>query len=131
MTTFTDFKPHIFRAMADWIAENNLTTYVEVDTTRPHVQVPQASVKDGRIILNISTTATVNLSFDGAVSFSARFNGRDEHIYLPFDAILSIFPKEHPPMGAFFPPQEQVNSEEVKENNSSHEPTKPKLFVVK
>lgn len=87
--------PYLIRAIYDWVLANNQTPHISVDATVAGVEVPQASVKDGHIVLNISPTATKNLHMgDGAISFNGRFGGREMSIYIPIHAIRAIYGRE-------------------------------------
>ena len=51
--------------MHEWMLDNGFTPHLVVDAKRDGVRVPEAHVKDGKIVLNVSPTAT-------AVECSAR-----------------------------------------------------------
>lgn len=88
--------PYLLRATYEWIVDNNCTPYLVVDAMQPNVSVPQQFVQDGQITLNASMTATQHLEMTNeAVTFSARFSGRVEHIYVPVDAVLAIYAREN------------------------------------
>ena len=50
-------KPYLVRAICEWCADNGLTPYIAVKVDG-NTRVPVAFVKNGEIVLNISTTAT-------------------------------------------------------------------------
>ena len=50
-------RPYLLRAMHEWVGDSGGTPHVIVDAGRPGVQVPRAYVKEGKIVLNISTSA--------------------------------------------------------------------------
>jgi stringent starvation protein B len=53
-------------------------------------------VQDGQIVLNIAPRAVTNYSADNvAVSFSARFSGVPENIYVPFPEVMAIYAAEN------------------------------------
>lgn len=87
--------PYLFRAMHEWIVDNDQTPYVVIDSSAEGLQVPVNIAVDDRIILNISVRAVehLNMSNDG-VSFVARFSGVSESIYLPTHSIVGIYAKE-------------------------------------
>ena len=59
------------------------------------MQVPRQFVKEERIVLNISASATQNFSIGAeAVEFSARFSNTSHRISVPCDAVLGIYARE-------------------------------------
>ena len=92
----TSNQPYLFRAIYDWIIDNGATPYIVVDAMGEMVRVPQQSVQNGQIVLNIAPQAVTNYMADGdAVSFSARFSGVAEHIYIPNENILALYAAEN------------------------------------
>lgn len=88
-------RPYLLRAMHDWMSDNNQTPLLVVDATVPGVAVPTQHVQDGRIILNVSWSATQNLTLDNEqVSFAARFSGASRQVVVPMDAIKGIYARE-------------------------------------
>lgn len=83
------------RAMYDWMIDNDQTPYIVVDATVEGVSVPDQHVEDGKIILNISPRATDQLRIDNDfLSFSARFHGAVEQVFVPPASVLGIYAKE-------------------------------------
>jgi stringent starvation protein B len=81
--------------MLDWIVDCGWTPHLIVDATSDTVQVPRQFVKEGRIVLNISASATQDFSIDAdSVQFSARFSGTSHRISVPCDAVLGIYARE-------------------------------------
>jgi stringent starvation protein B len=81
--------------MLDWIVDCGWTPHLIVDATSESVQVPRQFVKEGRIVLNISVSATQDFSIGAdAVQFSARFSGVSHRIHVPCDAVLGIYARE-------------------------------------
>ena len=69
--------PYLVRAYCDWIEDSNLTPHVLVDCEKTGTVVPEGFAKKGKIVLNISSTATENrLITNDSISFKARFNGK-------------------------------------------------------
>jgi len=98
----TSSKPFFFRAIYDWIEENELTTHVIVDAMVEGVDVPLAYVTDGEVILNISSRSVKMFeNSNEAISFEARFNGKVTAIYVPIKAIKAVFARENQ-QGIFF-----------------------------
>jgi stringent starvation protein B len=96
------------------------------------VQVPQAYIQDGRIVLNISPDAIHQLSLNNDwVSFSARFAGQAEDIFIPIKAVQAIYCKENNE-GMFFPEEEQDPPPDDKPSgNDTHSKGRPSLKVIK
>ncbi len=112
---FTSNKPYLFKAVFDWLLDNEATPHILVDVTMPQVDVPQEHVKDGQIVLNINPSAVNDWYVDNeAVSFRARFSGVPRQIYVPMNAVLAIYAQENG-QGMAFPAadeEEQISSTE-------------------
>ena len=94
--SFTSNKPYLFQAIYQWILDNDATPHILVDANWPLVSVPQQFVQQGKIILNAAPEAINNWYSDNeAVSFSARFAGQAQDIYLPIASILAIYAQEN------------------------------------
>ena len=88
-------RPYLLRAMLDWIVDCGWTPHLIVDASSDVVQVPRQFVKEGRIVLNISASATQNFSIGAeTVEFNARFSGVSHRIRVPCDAVLGIYARE-------------------------------------
>jgi stringent starvation protein B len=89
-------------------------------------------VKDGQIVLNLSTGATRNLVMDNDwVQFSARFGGVSRELQIPVSAVLGIFAKENGE-GMGFPPEEiTANPDSEPTPPETPKPGKPRLQIVK
>jgi stringent starvation protein B len=97
----TSTKPYMLRAMYEWCVDNGLTPHLVV-AVDANTLVPRAYVKDGEIVLNINYSATKNLLIGNeAITFSARFGGVANDIYVPVDAVRGIFARENG-QGMFF-----------------------------
>jgi stringent starvation protein B len=87
-------KPYLVRALCEWCADNGLTPYLAVKVNG-QTRVPRAHVRNGEIVLNISSSATRKLAIDNDwVSFNARFGGVSHEISVPMGAVAGIFAKE-------------------------------------
>lgn len=94
--TMTSNKPYLIRAIYDWIVDNGLTPYILVQADYLGLQVPQEHVVEGRIVLNVSPSATRGLLLENdRIVFTARFSGKAEQIYVPPGAVLEIYSKEN------------------------------------
>jgi stringent starvation protein B len=68
---------------------------VIVDALRTGVEVPAAYVKDGKIVLNLSTTATQRLQLTNeSIEFDARFAGVVHRVHVPMQAVLGVYARE-------------------------------------
>ena len=112
----TSSKPYLFRATIEWIEDNGLTPHIVVDATVSGVVVPTEHVKDGEIVLNVSSNSVkLYTSNNDEFNFSASFAGRYMDIFLPMSSIKAIFAKENQ-QGMFF--NERVVQNQVDGNSS-------------
>ena len=89
-------RPYIIRAIYEWIVDNGCTPHLLVDVDIEGVDVPQAYVSDGQIVLNISPTAVVGLDMGNeTVAINGRFGGVATDITVPVRAILGIYAREN------------------------------------
>ncbi len=87
-------KPYLIRAICEWCADNSLTPYLAVKVNG-QTRVPTSYVKNGEIVLNISSGATRRLTIDNErVQFTARFSGASQEVSVPVAAVSGIFAKE-------------------------------------
>jgi stringent starvation protein B len=83
------------RALHQWITDNGQTPHLVVDAAQSGVAVPEQHVQDGRIILNVSYSATSRLELaNDEISFDARFGGVPRTVRVPLHAVLGIYAKE-------------------------------------
>jgi stringent starvation protein B len=81
--------------MHEWMVDNGFTPHLVVDARRDGVQVPKEHVKDGKIVLNVSHSATRALKLGNeSVSFETRFGGVPRLLEIPVDAVLGIYARE-------------------------------------
>lgn len=121
MSEFTSTKPYMIRAIHEWCVDNGLTPHllVAVDS---RTRVPMAYVKDGEIVLNINYSATKNLQIgNDAITFSARFGGVANELYVPMQAVRGVFARENG-QGMFFQPEPEDSGLAVEEADVN-EPT--------
>ena len=103
-------KPYLVRAICEWCADNGLTPYLAV-RVNGQTRVPLAFVKNGEIVLNISSTATRKLTVDNEwIRFTARFNGSSQEVAVPMTAVAGIFAKETGYGFAFSVPQDPATA---------------------
>jgi len=120
-------KPYLVRAIYEWCVAEQFTPYLLVKVDQ-NTLAPKAFIKDGKILLNLSPESIKDLLMgDEAITFTARFNGAPENLYLPISAIEGIYAKENGE-GLFFEVKEdqEIDSKETKKS-----PNKPKLTLVK
>lgn len=88
-------RPYLVRAIHEWICDNDETPLILVDVTHPGVKVPDAFVQDGRIVLNVSPSATDALHLGNElIAFSARFSGVSESVSVPVSSVLAVYSRE-------------------------------------
>ena len=88
-------RPYLLRALYQWIEDNQMTPYLLVDASRDGVQVPPATIKDGRVVLNIAGRAVAGLDLGNReVRFKARFGGVSQSVLVPVGAVLAIYAQE-------------------------------------
>ena len=121
-------KPYLIRSIYDWCTDSNFTPYV-VAKIISGVKVPAKNIKSKEIILNLSLESTNKLIFDNDfISFSARFNGKNQDIFLPMESISGIYSKESGE-GLFFEVDENTTNKKTK--NIEKKTKKPYLSLVK
>src|SRR5687767_10827092 len=105
MSELTSTKPYMIRALHEWCVDNGLTPHLLV-TVDAQTRVPMAYVKDGEIVLNLSYSASKDLLMgNDAITFSARFGGVSNKLYIPVAAVRGLFAKENG-QGMFFQVEE-------------------------
>jgi stringent starvation protein B len=88
-------RPYLLRAMHEWICDSQCTPHVVVDAGVTGVEVPRQYVQDGKIVLNVSWTATAQLQLGNEeLSFNGRFGGTSMHVRVPLAAVLAIYARE-------------------------------------
>lgn len=120
----TPTRPYMVRALYQWIEDNLLTPYLMVDATLPNVSVPVEHVQEGRIVLNIASRATGNMTIENDfIHFNARFGGVSREIWVPMPAVMGIYARENQ-QGMFFDPSEYENytPETDKSSTSANKP---------
>lgn len=136
----TSTKPYFIRALHEWCVDNGLTPHLLVRVTKG-TQVPLAYVKNGEIVLNLSYTATKDLMIgNDVITFSARFGGVSNDLYIPMTAVRGIFARENG-QGMMFPEDSEApimenSASEMEKNNKQEEKKqenakKPTLTLVK
>lgn len=133
-------RPYLLRAMHEWMVDSGHTPHAIVDAAQAGVEVPMGYVNDGRIVLNLSPSATQNLLLGpDLLEFNARFSGTVHYIRVPITAILGIYARETGEGMVFSeegaqPPADPDPNAPPPGNASaaaSDAPKRPKLTVVK
>ena len=88
-------RPYLLRAMHEWISDSNCTPHIVVDAGVTGVEVPRQFVQDGKIVLNVSWSATAQMHIgNDELSFNGRFGGASMHVRVPVEAVLAIYARE-------------------------------------
>lgn len=88
-------KPYVVRAIWEWCADNGYTPYLAVQVDE-NTRVPAEFVKNGEIILNISSDATHKLTIgNDLIQFAARFGGVSRECSVPMTAVRGVFAREN------------------------------------
>jgi stringent starvation protein B len=131
-------RPYLLRALHEWISDSGETPHIVVDAAAEGVTVPRQYVKDGKIVLNVSFSATQMLKLgNDFVSFEARFGGVGFAVQVPVRAILGIYARETG-QGMIFPegdadpdPTDGPPAAPAAGKDSEPKRKRPKLQVVK
>ena len=126
-------RPYLLRAMHEWILDNDMTPHIVVDATRDDLVVPSGHSADGKLVLNVSPTATRGLVLgNDLVTFEARFAGVSRRVEIPVDAVLGVYARESG-QGMIFPDEDvpPPSPDGPPSSPSPDEPKKPSLKVVK
>lgn len=143
MSKLLSTKPYLIRALHEWCTDNGLTPHLLV-VVNAQTRVPMSYVKDGEIVLNLNYSATKDLAIgNDAITFSARFNGASNNLYIPMSAVRGLFARENG-QGMFFEAEpaeglvdnasEDMQVTEDMESQSDKKPPKtqkPSLKLVK
>jgi stringent starvation protein B len=123
----TPNRPYLVRALYEWITDNALIPYLLVNATVSGCRLPEAHVKDGRIVFNIAFDVVQEfLISNEGIEFTARFSGIPTYIYIPMAAVAAIYAKENGEGMAF--PDDMV-AEDANEAGSNKK-GKPNLKIV-
>jgi stringent starvation protein B len=129
--TRTSKRPYLLRAMHGWMSDNGETPHVIVDSERAGVEVPRAYVKDGKVVLNLSASATQRLVLGNEwIEFDARFAGIVHHVRIPISAVLGVYARETGE-GMVFSDQDLTPDPPNKPANPDDSGKRPQLKIVK
>ncbi len=120
--------------MHEWMTDNLLTPHIVVDATRKGLSIPREHVEDGKLILNLSNSATRNLTLGNEFAeFEARFGGIPRHLSIPISAIMGIYARETG-QGMVFSHEDDRDEgvePEISEPADENESRRPTLTIVK
>ncbi len=131
-------RPYLVRAINEWIVDSGLKPHLLVDADQPGLDVPESSIQDGRVVLNISPSAVRDLLIDSEmVTFVARFGGVSRAVTVPIAAVEAVYARENG-RGMMFPVDDE-DEDGAPESDSGDSPegekpdrkSKPNLKVVK
>lgn len=92
----TPSRPYLIRAIHEWIVDNDLTPHILVNAMVPDIVVPEKYIENGRIILNINSSAVRGLELGNEwIQFDARFDGQSMTVSVPTSAVLAIYAREN------------------------------------
>jgi len=130
----TSSRPYLVRAMYQWIVDNGMTPHLLVDAENERCLIPAEHVREGKIVLNIAPMAIQALKLaDEDVTFSARFSGKSQSIYVPMQAVLAVYARENGQGMMFSEEDSEDESLVATAEGDEPDPDKPKptLRVVK
>ncbi|BBB24295.1 stringent starvation protein B [Isorropodon fossajaponicum endosymbiont JTNG4] len=88
--------PYLIRAYHAWMEDTELTPHILVDCTYSGVVVPKQFIQQDKIVLNIASNATHDLVINNNnLSFKARFSNKSVDIFVPINAVASIYAGEN------------------------------------
>lgn len=127
-------RPYLIRALYEWLVDSGEVPHLLVDATYPNTQLPEGYIQDGRIVLNVGTSAVQFLDLgNDEISFSARFGGTPRKVVFPPAAVIAIYGRDSG-QGMMFGPEEDAEEEAAAENAQEDKPKKdgrPSLKVIK
>lgn len=118
-------KIYLIRAIYQWCVEENLTPFL-TSAVNSYVKVPKSYENDKEITLNISPKSVSKLLLNDNISFTSRFNGVMEQVFIPCEQVKGIFSKENGE-GVFF----KVNQDLTVNKKNIEIQKKPNLKLVK
>jgi stringent starvation protein B len=93
--TASSTRPYMIRAIYEWCNDNGFTPFIAVSVDERTV-VPREHVRAGEIVLNLSVSATNNLTLgNDLVHFHARFSGVVRELSIPVENITAIYAREN------------------------------------
>ena len=129
MAEYLPKRPYLIRALHEWITDNGHTPHIIVDARDEDLQGPKQHIADGKIVLNVSYSATRNLVFNNnIVRFDALFEGVNHKIEVPALSVIGIYARETG-QGMIF--VDKTDSSNTKSSDSIERQERPSLKIVK
>lgn len=126
----TKQRPYLLRAMHEWMIDNGFTPHIVASAASEGLRIPEEHVRDGKIVFNVSYTATRALVLgNDEIRFEARFNGIPREINIPIDAVLGIYARETG-QGMIFSDEDQA-SVPAAPDDGDKKTSRPTLKIVK
>jgi stringent starvation protein B len=123
-------KPYLIRAIHEWCGDSGHTPYLAVAVDDRTV-VPRAYVKNGEIVLNVSTSATNRLTIGNElIEFQARFGGVAHELSIPVENVTAIYARETGHGMAFDVPKPPAVKEDRRAPRPAAVPTGPRPVGV-
>jgi len=105
--TMTSNRPYLIRGLYEWITDNGLTPHLLADASAEGVEVPASAIQDGKVVLNVSSSAVRGLELGNElIAFHARFGGVNQAVSIPVDAVLAVYARENG-QGMLFPNEDK------------------------
>lgn len=128
----TSSRPYLVRAMYQWIVDNAMTPHLLIDTGVKGCVVPVEHIEEGKIVLNIAPMSISGLVLgDGDITFSARFSGKSQSIYVPVEAVLAIYARENGQGMMFSEDEEEGLIDADCDGKPDPDKPRPRLKIVK
>ena len=87
----TSIYSYLFTAFYDWLRDNEANPRIMVDATKPGVQVPQAYVTNGMILISVCHLYVREFKIcESCISFYTSFRGKEEHVIIPYNAMMDL-----------------------------------------
>ena len=123
-------RPYLIRAIYEWCVDSALTPYLAVKVDG-QTEVPVAYVKNGEIVLSLSSSAVRNLELGNEyITCAGRFGGASFNVIVPVGAVIGIFAKENG-QGLMFQPEDGPPPEAKPASDDKPIAQAPRLKIVK
>ncbi len=123
-------RPYLIRAIYEWCVDSALTPYLAVKVDG-QTEVPVAYVKNGEIVLSLSSSAVRNLELGNEyITCAGRFGGASFNVIVPVGAVIGIFAKENG-QGLMFQPEDGPPPEPKSTSPDKQVAQAPRLKIVK
>jgi stringent starvation protein B len=125
-------RPYLLRAMHEWMTDNGLTPHIVIDVAAAQTSLPVEYANDGKLVINVSYSATQNLSIGNeSIAFGARFGGVSRHLDVPILAILGIYARESGQGMIFSSESAPARDDETESDTGKPERSAPQLTIIK